>query len=151
MQKRFLNFVSALVSLLCLSASPNAYAKEYQEGQAWHYKTRAGEEQSNLYIVKIESLKGGQKVFHIYVDGLKIKNAKSPSGFQEEMPHLPVSKETLDKSVIGLAATTDKYKMSDIEGGYTVWRNAYDAGEAGIFNIPLAEILNIVEGVTHQQ
>ena len=41
----------------------------YEEGQVWKYKTRAGEEESLLYIVKIDEVKGyGKHITFMLMD-----------------------------------------------------------------------------------
>ena len=75
---------------------------KYAEGQVWNYKTREGEEESRLYIVKVESDEMLGWIFHIFVDGLEIKNPHLAGGVQSVLPHSPVSEVTLDKSVTSL-------------------------------------------------
>src|SRR5687768_16736361 len=79
-----------------------ADSPQYQAGQIWQYRTRPGEEQSRLYIVKVETLSNGEPAFHLYLDNLKIPNARLPGHVQSELPHTPVSLQTLDQSVVKL-------------------------------------------------
>ena len=125
--------------------STSAMSQDFQVGQIWEYKTRPGEEASRLYIVKIEAWPNGDKIFHIYADKLKIKNPMLAGGIQVELPHAPVSLQTLEQSIIKQAGTVQS--LPDINEGYAAWKEAYDAGEAGIFTIPVGEIISLIEGV----
>jgi len=125
-----------------------AHANEYQEGQVWQYKTRTGEESSRLYVVKVETLSNGERAFHIHLDKLSIQTGYLPGNVQTALPHVPVSAATLDQSVVRLQGLTDN--PPDISEGYAVWREAYDAGEGGIFTIPVAEIVEYIESIARQ-
>lgn len=120
----------------------------YEEGQVWKYKTRAGEEESLLYIVKIDEVKGYGRIYHIYVDGLKIKNPHTESKIQDNLPHAPVDESTLNESV------TQQFKGSkaipDISNGYKLWKEPFDKGEAGVFNIPVKRIIEHIEQIINK-
>ena len=60
------------------------------------------------------------------------------STFAHELPHLPVSLGTLKMScttLVGQAAPNPKYLP-----GYRLWKEAHDAGHAGVYTISVAEI-----------
>ena len=125
----------------------NAFAG-YESGQIWQYKTRVGEEQSLLYIVKVDEIQGYGKIYHIYVDGIKIKNPHISSGFQTYLPHAPVDESTLNQSVT--KQFNGKKSMPDISDGYKAWKEPFDKGEAGVFNIPVSKIIEYIEQVVNQ-
>ena len=130
--------IMSLFSMLGL-----AKAAEYSEGQVWSYKTRSGEEKSTVLINKIESHEKLGKIFHISVDGVKVKNPHIAGGFSTELPHFPVSEETLKKSLtklIGKRSPNPEYLE-----GYKTWKAAFDAGEAGIFTVSISEIVGFIE------
>ena len=137
--KKLLYFILLVVGLIMGTAN----AAEYEEGQVWKYKTRNSEENSLLYIVKIDEEKGYGKIYHIYVDGLKIKNPHISGGIQEQLPHTPVDVKTLNESVTQLVE--NKKNMPDISEGYKNWREPFDKGEAGVFNIPVNKIIQYIE------
>ena len=141
MLRKFLVVITGLFS-------KSAHSHDYQEGQIWRYKTRPGEEQSLLYIAKVETLSNGERAFHIYLDNLRIPNEQLPGKFQTDLPHAPVSSGTLDLSVVKLQGHTNS--PHDTAAGYALWREAYDSGEGGIFSIPVSEIVEVIEGVTRQ-
>ncbi|KRA20805.1 hypothetical protein [Lysobacter sp. Root604] len=140
--------VRKLLAIFLSLFSAGAYSHEYQTGQIWQYKTRPGEEQSRLYIAKVETLSNGELAFHIYLDNLRISNERLPGQVQTELPHAPVSTKTLDLSVIKLQGSTAN--PPDVSEGYAAWREAYDAGEGGVFTIPVSQIVDFIEEVARQ-
>ncbi|SDG50755.1 hypothetical protein [Dyella sp. 333MFSha] len=117
----------------------------YAPGQAWTYRTRPGEEDSRIAIRKIDHEPEDGEVFHVSILGVKLRNHRVPGGLQPAMNHAAVSRATLDASLL----TTDGPADAD-EGwrdGYAVWRQAYDNGDAGIFDLPVPEILGYIEMV----
>jgi hypothetical protein len=132
-----------------LSIFSFAKAADYSEGQLWAYKTRAGEEKSTVLINKIETHQKLGKIFHISVDGVRVKNIHIHGGVSSELPHFPVSEETLKKSLSKLLGKR-KPNPNYIEG-YNTWKSAFDAGEAGIFTISVSEIVGFVEDTINKQ
>ena len=70
-----------------------AATADFEEGQIWKYKARTGEEASLVYIVKIDKQYKTGYIFHIYVEGLKLKNKHIPGGVKSHLPHSPVEKK----------------------------------------------------------
>ncbi len=137
-----------VVTMSLLSLFGLARSADFSEGQVWSYKTRAGEEGSTILINKIESDPRLGPIFHISIAGVKVKNPRSPSGFATELPHSPVSKKTLDESVIKLVSKS-KPNSQYLEG-YKEWKSAFDNGGAGIFTIPVQEIVGVIEKAINQ-
>lgn len=124
--------------------------EKYKEGQVWSYKTRENESNSKIYIVKIEYNKTIGKIYHIYIDNLNIKNPYQKSKIQNNLSHAPVSEKTLDDSVIKIV--TAKYENNiDISDGYVAWKEAFDDGKAGVFTIPVNEIIQCIEDVANME
>ncbi len=115
----------------------------YAIGQVWEYKTREKEELSRLYIVHIDEDEQIGKIYHIFVDGLLIKNPHINGGFQDNLPHAPVDQTTLELSLTRLINTTKE--LPDISDGYAVWREAFDSGHGGVFNISISQIIDYIE------
>ena len=84
----------ALTLLLTLGAAPAA-AQEFREGQIWRYDTRPGEENSRLFIARIDRGLGNQSIYHIYLDGLRLKNRLYEGGVQDHLPHAAVARQAL--------------------------------------------------------
>ncbi len=132
-----------LLIMSLLSFFGIASAQDFAEGQVWSYKTRKGEEGSRVLINKIESNPKLGKIFHISVSGVKVKNLRIPSGISTDLPHSPVSEETLKKSLTKLIGTSPP--NPDYQEGYQTWKSAFDKGEAGIFTIDVADIVGVIE------
>ena len=124
--------------------------EKYKEGQVWSYKTRENESNSKIYIVKIEYNKTIGKIYHIYIDNLNIKNPYQKSKIQNNLSHSPVSEKTLDDSVIKIV--TAKYENNiNISDGYVAWKEAFDDGKAGVFTMPVNEIIQCIEDVANME
>jgi hypothetical protein len=143
--RRKIFLLSVLTPLLTMT---DALAQEFKEGQVWSYRTRVNEQGSTLLINKVESEPKLGSIFHISVSGVKVKNRRAPGGVTQELPHLPVSRKTLEESVLKLAGTTAP--NPSYREGYATWKQAFDAGNAGIFTIPVAEIVGFVEKTVSQ-
>ena len=134
--------VLAIVFLLSLAAAP-ALAASFEEGQIWRYQTRPGEEASRLFIVRIDRGLGAQTIYHIHLDGLKLKNRLYEGGVQDHVPHAAVSRQALEASVTELLESDAK--MPDISEGYAEWLLAFEKGQTGVFNIPAKQIVQAFE------
>ncbi|MGN6093971.1 MAG: hypothetical protein ACTHOL_16600 [Luteibacter jiangsuensis] len=118
---------------------------DYAVGQSWTYRTRPGEEASRVAIRRIGIEPEDGEVFHVSILGVKLRNHRLPGGIQPAMHHAAVSRASLDASLLhpdGQADTEENWR-----DGYDVWRQAYDNGDAGIFDIPLADVLGYIEMV----
>jgi hypothetical protein len=134
----------ALACLLVLSTLPvRAQTQKYAEGQVWEYRTRPGEESSLLRIGKIETVGAAGEVFHISIVGLRIAVPQQPDVRLTELPHVPVSRRTLDQSVTKLSKTV--LKSPDFSKSYADWRKNADAGRVGVFTVSVASIVGSVE------
>lgn len=116
---------------------------KFKVGQIWDYQNRTGEENSKITILKVEKYYGKEIVIHIYVNGLKIKNELRANGVSDDIGHLPMSKESLDKSVTKLISENNK--LPDFKEGYENWKEAFDNKKGGIFTISVSETINFVE------
>lgn len=119
---------------------------DFAVGQVWTYRHRAGESSSTLQICQIDQDARMGRIFHIGVQRVRIPTPGG--GLCENMPHLPVSLETLQQSVT--AWQQDAPVPDDYREGYQIWRDAFDRGEAGIFTIPVADILDVTARMAKQ-
>lgn len=126
------------------STSP---AAEFKVGQVWAYQTRINEADSQLTIVQIDTLKG-HEIIHINVSALKIKNPDSPTGYGDEITHLPISRDALQSSITKLICSVEE--LPDYHEGYQIWREEFDAGDAGVFSIPVAQCVECMEETINQ-
>lgn len=116
----------------------------YQQGQKWSYKTREGETASKVFIAKVDKHEKLDNIYHLYIEGIRLKNPYLESGVQDFLPHIPVSEKTLEQSLITLENEAYTEEI-DISEGYEEWREAFDRGKAGIYTISISEIIAIVE------
>lgn len=135
-------YVLPFLTLVPIMA-PAASAQPYRAGQVWEYHTRPGEAGSLLKIVKVDVDPQLGEIFHLRVIGVKVMNPNTPGKLSTELPHVPVSRKTLDSSVTRLSHATAAFP--DYREGYAAWKRACDAGGAGMFTIPVAEITSVVE------
>jgi hypothetical protein len=132
--------------LLLLGALPAALpagAVEFKPGQIWSYQARPGEEASKLYLARIDRGLGSRAIFHLYIDGLQLKNPKFEGGVQDHLVHLPISREALEASVIQLLQSDAA--MPDISEGYALWLLSFEQGQAGVFTIPVSQAIQYIE------
>jgi hypothetical protein len=125
-----------------------AFAQDFAEGQVWSYRSRPAEEGSVLLINKIEVDPKLGQIFHISVLEVRVKNKRSPSGMTSELPHFPVSRKTLESSCVAMLRTA-KPNPEYMEG-YGEWRREFLKGKAGVFDIPVSQIVESIEDVINQ-
>jgi hypothetical protein len=118
----------------------------YAEGQVWEYHTRPGEEGSLLKIQRIEPYPNAPAgdallVYHISVIGARLGPQRVPT----DLPHFPVSQVTLDASVTRRSQSEAAFPAPD--EGIATWR----ADQGGVFTIPVAEIVAIVDHMVSGQ
>lgn len=114
---------------------------EFQAGQRWTYRTRPGEDTSTVLILRRDDEPNGTAL-HVALDGLRLGNPHLPGGVQMELGHAPVTADALRASVLELIQVNAPLPAD--EGGYRQWREAADRGEAGVFTLTLAEILDVI-------
>ncbi|HEX8143891.1 MAG TPA: hypothetical protein VF553_14930 [Pyrinomonadaceae bacterium] len=118
----------------------------YKVGQIWSYKTRPNEKKSSFIVLKVENHPKLGNIVHIALRDLKLKK---PNGdFIETAGHLPFAEEAINKSAVKLLK--EKADLPDYEEGYGMWREAFDAGKAGIYTITIAEAVDVMETTLNQ-
>ena len=119
-------------------------SNQYAVGQLWAGQGRHDGEQPTLLINRIDQHPlGGGNIYHVTLNGLKIRNPRVPEGVMTQLAHAPVTDQTLERSqlrLLGQQAADPVYLQ-----GYGQWREAFDAGNAGSFGVSVATILEIVE------
>lgn len=109
----------------------------YAEGQIWHYRTRPGEEGSVVAIRRVGTVPeapGLGPVYHVSLIGVKLGDR-----FGTMLPHLPVSRATLDSSLTVRAK--GGFELPPFEEGIEEWRSA----KGGVFTVGLAEIVDFTQ------
>lgn len=130
---------ATLTALVAAIGSPSHAAQPtYAEGQVWEYRTRAQDIGSLLKIQRISNL-GPEVVYHVSVIGLGMRRRDIPGLLQ----HAPVSRATLDESVIKLSSRN--FPTIDFEEGVAEWQRA----GGGVFTIPIAKIIELLDEQTN--
>lgn len=110
----------------------------YAAGQIWEYRTRPSDDGSLLKVQRVENHEVLGTVYHISVIGIRFRNPD----MHPELPHTPVSRETLNASVTELSTQIPVFP--EPEDGIAQWR----ADDGGVFTIPVADIVEIVDRQT---
>ena len=119
---------------------------KYKVGQVWSYKTRPDEKKSTFIVIRVESHPKLGNIIHIALRDLRLRK---PNGdFIEAASHLPFAEEAINKSAIKLLK--EKGEVPEYEEGYRLWREAFDAGEAGVYTITVAEAVSVMEETLNQ-
>lgn len=118
--------------------------KNYQTGQIWKYRARDGEAESQLVIINSTLVPGCGEIYSVAVEGVKLKNPWMVGGIQTNLPHAPVSAGSLDLSVLELIGIRPS-PLEEYGDAFQEWKQPFDRGEAGVFTISIAEILNCIE------
>ncbi|ULH15055.1 hypothetical protein MF271_13975 [Deinococcus sp. KNUC1210] len=122
--------------------TPEAVSTEFAPGQCWAYRTRSGEEASRLLVLKVEVL-NGEEVVHLSIGGLAMKNPLSPDGVTRQIGHTPIAASALRRSVTHLEERGAE--LPEDESGYQQWKAAADRGEAGVFTLEVAGLVDAME------
>ena len=115
----------------------------FEAGQVWSYHHREGEEQSRVYVVKVERLADTATVVHIQIVRVAVASRFQPSGIQDIIPHAAVGEEALDASVLELR--DEVVTPVGFAAAYGAWRKTVEAGDASYFTMSVAEIVDLVE------
>jgi hypothetical protein len=137
--ERFMHL--AAICLAAVAFSSESKAASYEVGQVWEYKTRPQDAGSLLKIQRITTL-DKETVYHLSVIGIRFA---SPT-IAGILPHIPVSKQTLDLSVTKLSQSKAAFPTSAVDEGIAEWERA----KGGVFNIPVSEIVDIGDMQTSQ-
>ena len=121
---------------------------KYKTGQVWAYHTRRYESASTIIVVKTEVDDKLGSIIHIYVQGVRMKNPQDKLGLSSVVSHLPCSEEAINDSATHVVRETAL--LPDFEEGYQEWRKAFEGGQAGVWGIPVAEIIDAMESVLNQ-
>lgn len=120
-----------------------SHASNLQEGQVWAYKTRSGESDSTLTVLKIEQYKDLGQVVHVRIDGIRMRNPIK-GNIVTDIPHLPFRSAAIQRSITKLIHKSSS--VPNFKEGYGTWRQAYDTGKAGAFETDVAATLNAMLG-----
>jgi hypothetical protein len=91
---------------------------KFVPGQVWSYKTRPGEEDSTVTILRVESTPKLGVIVHVRIDGIHFSNCTGgPS--PRRIEHAPFSRAALEASVGSKVGSLSK--VPDYSAGYHDW------------------------------
>lgn len=121
-------------------------AIRFEAGQVWRVLGRRQDGDAHVAVLAVIDDEELGQICSIAMTGIHIRNAFLEGGIQTQLPHAPVTAEVLRGAVTELiesdGPTADDPAFAE---AYWEWREPYDAGEAGVFTIPLTEILDVIE------
>lgn len=136
----------------CKHSEPHALVDgtsgRFHVGERWSYKTRPGEEGSQITVVKIDSNPSLGVILHVSIDGLRIRNPTAPGGYADKIGHMPMAEAAVDKSVTTMVS--ESATLPNFQDGYDQWRAAFDQGKAGVFTVTIAEAVGSMEAVLNK-
>ena len=138
----------ALASALagCATGPPEperVSSPQFRIGQVWRYQTRPGEGASRVIIGRIERIEGIGRVVHVKLTDLKLMSSAAPGSVATILFHVPMREDWLAASLLEL--TPERGDLEGFAEGYGTWLAAYRRGEAGVFTIPLSEVVRSME------
>lgn len=136
----------AVVVGACSTGPPlpeRASSPQFRVGQVWRYETRPGEEASRVIVGRVERIEGIGKVVHVKLTGLHLASSAAPGVVGTIMFHAPVTEAQVAASVLEL--TDEQGDLDGFAEGYATWLSAYRVGEAGVFTLPLSDVVAATE------
>ena len=121
----------------------SAVHSKYKAGQVWSYKTRPNEADSKITILKVESRPPIGNVLHISIQGLSIKNPRSKEGLVATMPFATFSEDAINTSFLSLIK--ENAELPHYQEAYEEWRQRHEEQQGGVFTIPVAEAVSLME------
>ena len=116
---------------------------KYLPGQIWTYRTRPGEESSRLTVVRVDEDRDYGTIVHVTIADLEIRTDEAAGGVARTVTHMPFDEQAMDDSVLELIASD--VDLPDYREGYDLWREAFDRGEAGVFDCEVAAAVEMME------
>lgn len=117
---------------------------EFAAGQLWRCNGRSADETPLVLINRVDQHPlGTGAIYHVSLSGVRLKNPRSPDGFSTMLPHVPMIRQTFERSqmqFVGLQAPDPAYLA-----GYAQWKREFDAGNAGSFGVSIAQVLDFIE------
>lgn len=117
--------------------------RTFRPGQVWRYATRPGEHQSRVQILRVDADPDAGEIIHVAITGVHLRRSSDDPSQTSVIGHVPVARAALEAS--GLSLEAQDAEVPDFKEGYDMWRAAFEEGKAGIFSVPIAEIVDVTE------
>lgn len=119
---------------------------DFEAGQVWRIKGRPQDGDVHVAVLAVQYDLQLGPIVSIAMTGVHIRNAFVAGGVQTQLPHAPVSADSLADAVTELVAENGPTaEHPGFVEAYLEWREPYDRGEAGVFTVPVTEILDLIE------
>ena len=127
--------------------TPFAPGPPFKPGQRWTYRTRPGEETSTLLVLGRDQSAAGEVAVSIRIEDITLR--PPIGGTVTELLHAPIEETALQESVTELLQ--EGLPLPADLGSYEEWRLAFEKGDAGAFDLPLADTLDLIDRATEHQ
>jgi hypothetical protein len=128
------------------SSGGRRYAmSRFAAGQLWDYHTRPSDDGSRIRVLRVDVTPHAGVIVHIAVEGVWLPN---PNGERSAtiIGFMPVAEASLEQSVTQLVEEDATFvPAADFVEGYQEWKQAFDAGQAGIWTTPVARAMQGLE------
>ena len=121
--------------------------KAFAPGQRWTYRTRPGEETSTLLVLGRDQSAAGQVAVSIRIEDITLR--PPIGGVVTDLMHAPIEETALEQSVTELLQ--EGLPLPGDLGSYEDWRLAFEKGDAGAFDLPLADTLDLIDRAAEHQ
>ncbi|MFV0298753.1 MAG: hypothetical protein ACK5JT_21835 [Hyphomicrobiaceae bacterium] len=124
-----------------------AATTRFNAGEIWRATGRADDgDDVRVAILAVEHHDALGEICSVAVTGVCIRNPSMDGGVQTDLPHAPIAADALARSVTELIARNGPSSQDeDFCEAYRQWHEPFTRGEAGIFTLPVTEILDLVE------
>jgi len=112
---------------------------KFQPGQLWAFTPPPGQPNARLTILRVEDRGERGTFIHIAISGVTYGDGRTT------INHLPFAASAIEQSVTTLQQ--ESVPLPDYKEGYEIWRQAFDAGQAGVFAEPVAEVFGAVTSI----
>jgi len=123
--------ISLLIAGLAMASDTNPQKHNFIPGQVWTFHLDPSEPASTLTVLKVETIEKIGDVVHISVSAVRVPGGVTRIG------HLPMSRASLDTSVLELVKTDSA--TADL-GGYEQWKRA----KGGVFTTSVSDAMSFV-------
>ena len=126
----------------CLGAPAAAQQPaDFAPGQVWSYRVVEGDNASRIVVGKVETYPKDGETVHVTITDLSLPDAMSPGGtaMMFDVTHVALTKDALERSVLEYEGTRPVSPV--FEEAYAAWREAYDKGQTGVVDVPVAEVV----------
>ena len=121
-------------------------ATKFEPGQVWRIKGRPQDGDAHVAILAVTEHATIGPICSIAITNVHIRNPHVDGGVQHMLPHTPVTAAVVEASVKELVAEDGPTANDpEFESAYQEWLEPFEAEKAGVFTIPLTEILDLIE------